>query len=107
MPESTPFEDLNPLLQHKLRLGACVLLSNTDALSFSKLKEALGGTDGNLGAQLAKLEEHKYLKVSKEFIKKKPVTWYSLTAKGRKEMNKHLDALEAILSTRENPSSNT
>ena len=96
-----PFDELDPLLQHKLRLGACVLLSKTESLSFSKLKETLGATDGNLGAQLTKLEEHGYLSVTKEFVKKKPVTWYSLTAKGRKAMNKHLDALQEILAVRE------
>lgn len=107
MPANNPFNELDPLLQHKLRLGACVLLSKTESLSFSKLKETLGATDGNLGAQLTKLEDNGYLSVTKEFIKKKPVTWYSMTKSGRKAMNKHLDALQKILSVRESASSPT
>jgi len=100
MTGGSPFEKLDPLLQHKVRFGTCVLLSNTKSLSFTKLKEALSATDGNLGAQLTKLEEHKYLKVTKEFIKRKPVTWYSLTKTGETSLNKHLDALQEIIDVR-------
>ena len=32
---------LDPVLEHRMRLGACVLLSRGDALSFSRLKELL------------------------------------------------------------------
>ncbi|HET6248108.1 MAG TPA: transcriptional regulator [Tepidisphaeraceae bacterium] len=88
---------LDPLLQHRSRLGAMVLLSNTDALSFARLKVLLEESDGNLGAQLRKLEEAGYLSVSKEFVERKPVSWYSITACGRKALKNHLAALEAVI----------
>src|SRR5436190_13120770 len=84
---------LDPLLQHRSRLGACVLLSTADALSFSRLKELLGETDGNLGAQLRKLEDAQYVAVRKEFIGRKPVSWYSLTPAGQTVLKSHLAAL--------------
>src|SRR5262245_51137572 len=88
---------LDPLLQHRSRLGACVLLSRADALSFSRLKELLGETDGNLGAQLRKLEDAQYIAVKKEFVGRKPVSWYSLTPAGHSALKKHLAALEAVI----------
>jgi DNA-binding MarR family transcriptional regulator len=88
---------LDPLLQHRSRLGACVLLSTADALSFSRLKELLGETDGNLGAQLRKLEDAQYVMVKKEFVGRKPVSWYSLTPAGQNALKLHLAALEAVI----------
>jgi len=88
---------LDELLQHRLRLGACVLLSGAEALSFSRLKQLLEATDGNLGAQLRKLEEAEYLSVRKEFSGRKPVSWYSLTKTGRQALESHLTALESLI----------
>ncbi len=90
-------DQLDPLLQHRSRLGVMVLLSTTDAMSFSRFGELLGETDGNLGAQLRKLEEAAYISVRKEFVNRKPVSWYSLTPVGRRALRAHLDALEAIV----------
>jgi DNA-binding MarR family transcriptional regulator len=90
------FDDLDPLLQHRSRLGAMVLLSNTDAISFTRLKELLNETDGNLGAQLRKLEGAGYLNVKKEFAGRKPISWYSLPTAGRKALKRHLNALQEV-----------
>jgi DNA-binding MarR family transcriptional regulator len=88
---------LDPVLQHRSRLGACVLLSTIEVLSFSRLKTLLGETDGNLGAQLRKLEEAEYIAVRKEFADRKPVSWYSLTAAGRAALKQHLAGMEALI----------
>jgi DNA-binding MarR family transcriptional regulator len=90
-------DQLDPLLQHRSRLGAMVLLSNVDALSFTNLRDSLSETDGNLGAQLRKLEEATYLAVKKEFNQRKPISWYSITAPGRAALKKHLLAMEAVI----------
>lgn len=90
-------DGLDDLLEHRSRLAACVLLSKTDQLSFSRLKQVLGETDGNLGAQLRKLEEAGYLTASKEYLDRRPVTWYRLTTKGRKALLAHVDALARVI----------
>jgi DNA-binding MarR family transcriptional regulator len=90
------FDDLDALLQHRSRLGAMVLLSNTDAISFTRLRELLKETDGNLGAQLRKLEEANYITVNKQFEQRKPVSWYTLSAIGRKALKRHLKALQNV-----------
>jgi len=88
---------LDPVLEHRIRLGASVLLSRVDALSFSRLKELLGATDGNLGAQMRKLEEANYVAVRKEFRNRKPLTRYSLTRAGKKALRSHLEAVQKVI----------
>ncbi len=46
-------DQLDPLLQHRSRLGALVLLSDADAINFSRLKTLLGESDGNLAPSFA------------------------------------------------------
>ena len=89
--------ELDPLLQHRSRLGALVLLSGTDALTFTRLKVLLEETDGNLGAQLRKLEEAGYVAVRKAFVDRKPTSWYSLTPAGQKALKIHLKAIEGLI----------
>jgi DNA-binding PadR family transcriptional regulator len=90
-------KSLSKLLGHRTRLGICVLLARNDALSFSRLKELVEETDGNLGAQLRKLEEEGFLSVHKEFRDRKPLTWYALTESGRRGLDEHIHALELLL----------
>lgn len=88
---------LDRLLEHHLRLTLCVLLSRYERLSFARLKELTQETDGNLGANLRKLEDAGYLGATKEFLDRKPVTWYELTAAGAAALEKHLAALTALI----------
>lgn len=96
-PSTSALEKLDKLLEHRSRLGACVLLSGPDRMSFSSLRQALKETDGNMGAQLRKLEDAGYIKVSKKFENRRPVSWYSLTKKGEKALRTHLDALQILI----------
>src|SRR5438552_13998704 len=90
---SAGLDQLDDLLEHRSRLAACVLLSRADQLSFSRLKALLSETDGNLGAQLRKLEEAGYIGVRKEFRDRRPVSWYSLRPKGRKALETHVETM--------------
>lgn len=88
---------LDRLLENRVRLAVAVLLSRYDRLSFSRLKELTDETDGNLGANLRRLEEEGYLSATKEFVDRKPVTWYALTAAGRKSLRAHLEAMSRVI----------
>lgn len=90
-------EGFDRVLEHRVRLAVCVLLTRYDRLSFSRLKELTAETDGNLGANLRKLEDEGYVAVEKEFVNRKPVSWYSITAKGRKILKTHLDILGRLI----------
>ena len=102
-PEDAPEEVLerldaiDRLLEHRVRLAIAVLLSRYDRLSFSRLKELTAETDGSLGAHLRRLEDEGYVAVKKEFVDRKPVSWYRLAAAGRKALGAHLDALAGLI----------
>lgn len=87
---------LDRLLGHRVRLTVCALLARLETMDFRRLKECTKETDGNLGAHLAKLEQAAYLQVDKAFRGKRPVSWYSLTAKGQQAVRNHLQALEEL-----------
>lgn len=88
---------LNGLLEHRVRLAICVLLSKHDAMSFSRLRETLGATDGSLGAHLRKLEDSGHLEAERTYLKRRPVTWYRLSADGRLKLKQHLEALTRLI----------
>ena len=90
-------EGLDPALEHRTRLAIAVLLARHGEISFSRFKEQLDLTDGNLGAQLRKMEDSAYLKLRRDFVERRPVTWYSLTPAGRKALDRHMRALQAVI----------
>ena len=95
-------EGLDPALEHRTRLAIAVLLARHGEISFSRFKEQLDLTDGNLGAQLRKLEDAAYLALRRDFVERRPVTWYSLTPAGRKALDRHLRALQAVIAVAQN-----
>ncbi len=91
------FDGLDAALEHRVRLAISVLLARHGEISFSRFKEHLELTDGNLGAQLRRLEDDGYVTLRRAFVERKPVTWYKLTAAGRKALDKHLRALQSMI----------
>lgn len=91
------FARLDKLLEHRVRLAILVLLTRYDRLSFPRLKKVTGETDGNLGAHLRKLEDAGHVSVRKEFVGRKPTTWYSISRQGRHSLTAHLEALDELI----------
>lgn len=96
-PEAIDLSGLDKLLEHRLRLTLCVLLSRHERMRFSRLKQVTGETDGNLGANLRKLEDAGYVTIDKTFEERKPVSWYALTDEGRAALSRHVSALESLI----------
>ena len=94
MPE---LPDLNPVIHGKLRLALLSLLVGVEEAEFTWLRARTGATDGNLGAQLAKLEEAGYLVVEKKFVLRKPQTLYRMTDSGRAALTEYVQALKQLL----------
>ncbi len=88
---------LNRTFENRIRLGLMSLLMVNDRMDFNTLKELLDATDGNLASHMAALEKCDYIKVSKQFIGKKPRTTYTITPEGRAAFNEHLSALEKLI----------
>jgi DNA-binding MarR family transcriptional regulator len=92
--------ELNETIHQSVRLrimAALVTLTADEELEFTYLRDLLEVTDGNLGAHLRKLEEAGYIVINKAFVERKPRTYISATANGRKVFTEHVAALEAIL----------
>ena len=94
MPE---LPELNPVVHGKLRLALLSLLSGVEEAEFTWLRQRTGATDGNLGAQLLKLEEAGYVSVKKRFVQRKPQSLYRMTEVGRQALAEYVRALKQLL----------
>jgi DNA-binding HxlR family transcriptional regulator len=94
MPE---LPELNPVVHGKLRLALLSLLAGVEQADFSWLRDKTGSTDGNLGAQLLKLEEAGYVAVEKKFVQRKPQSIYRMTEPGRTALFEYVQALKQLL----------
>lgn len=92
-----PFENLDKVMEHRVRLQIVSVLVANEFYDFNALKELLDVTDGNLATHLKALEREKYISVSKSFVERKPNTRYKITERGRNAFKKHLDALEELI----------
>ena len=91
------FETLDPIVHAPVRLAILTVLISVKSADFTYLKEATETTDGNLSTHINKLEDAKYVKVSKSFIGKKPKTTLGITKSGRKAYEKYVNDLGAYL----------
>lgn len=94
-PEKLP--PLDPLIHSRIRLGILSILASVEEATFNYLKEALNTTDGNLSANLSKLEESGYISIKKAFSGKKPLTTCRITKKGLTAFQAYLKTLEIYL----------
>jgi DNA-binding MarR family transcriptional regulator len=95
MPDEMP--ELDPVVHGKLRLGVLSLLVGIEEADFTWLRQKTGSTDGNLGAQMLKLEEAGYVAMEKRFAGRKPQTLYRMTTAGREALANYVAALKRLL----------
>lgn len=94
--------DLDRVIHERIRLGIVSALAVNESLSFNDLKKLLQATDGNLSVHARKLEEAGYVTCSKFFDKRVPKTEFRLTPNGRRELERYLNHMEALIrATRE------
>ncbi len=79
-------------------MGIMSALYVNEFLDFNTLKNLLGVTDGNLASHLKSLEKSNYVVFKKEFLDRKPNTKYYATPSGKKAFEKHINAIEKLLS---------
>lgn len=96
------FEGLDAALEHRVRLAICVLLARHGEISFAAFKQQLQLSDGNLGSHLRRLEDDGYVALRRDFVERKPVTWYRLTKAGRNTLDRHLRALRDVIAMAHN-----
>lgn len=92
--------ELDPVIHAQARLRVMATLHEVpdgDRLAFPRLQEVLDLTAGNLSTHLRKLEEAGYVRVDKAFRGRTPVTWVSLTARGRAAFAAYLEDLRSYV----------
>ena len=93
---------LDRLIHERTRLAIVSALAVNESLTFSELKQLLRATDGNLSVHARKLEDAGYVTCSKSFEGRVPKTEFSLSAAGRRALEKYLSHMEALIhATRE------
>ena len=97
-------DNINKAFENKARLGIMSVLSVNESVSFVRLKELLGLSDGNLASHIRGLEDAGYLTTRKCFVGRKPSATFSVTDKGREAFSQHLAALEALIKGEFDPS---
>ena len=91
---------IDKIIHEPARLKIMAQLYVVESAEFLFLKNQTDLTFGNLSCHMTKLEKAGYIKIKKEFVRKKPHTMLELTKKGRaafdnyrKEMKKALDVI--------------
>ena len=93
-------ENLDKVLESRIRLGVMSALAVNEKFDFNALKEFLEVTDGNLASHLKALEKEKFIDVEKSFVGRKPNTTYFMSQAGKKAFDDHLNALEILINSR-------
>jgi DNA-binding transcriptional ArsR family regulator len=89
--------ELNPVVHGRLRLALLSLLSGVEEAEFTWLRAKTADSDGNLGAQLLKLEQAGYVAVEKKFVLRKPQTLYRISEPGRQALTEYVQTLKQLL----------
>ena len=93
----TSIPDFDRLIHEKTRLAIVSALAVNPTLTFNEVKAILKTTDGNVSVHTRKLEEANYLTCRKSFEGRMPRTEYSLTAAGRRALERYLGHMEALI----------
>jgi len=96
------FKSLDPLLHSQLRLAVISLLIGVEHADFTYIKKQTKSTAGNLSVQIDKLEKAGYIKVTKSFKGKRPLTTCKITSKGIEAFEIYVNHLKTYLKLDQN-----
>ncbi len=91
-----PRTRLDEVIHHPVRFSLMAALAKAEELEFRFLRDTLAVSDSVLSRQASTLEDAGYVNIRKGFVGKRPRTWLSLTAVGRKTFEEHVQALRDI-----------
>ena len=89
-----PQDDAQARLRVMVTLSA---LGEGDEIAFPSLKDLLAMTAGNLSVHLTKLEEAGYVRITKTHRGRTPVTYVSMTTRGRLALEDYTKAIRSLL----------
>jgi DNA-binding MarR family transcriptional regulator len=92
------YDGLDPIFHEKARLGIITsLVTHSQGLVFTELKELCALTDGNLSRHLRALNEAGLVEVWKGSSGSRPQTLCRLTEKGKRRFHDYLAVLESVV----------
>ena len=91
------YKQIDDLIHSRIRLAIISVLVTGEVADFNYIKKKVNATDGNLSVHIKKLEEAKYISVSKTFMERKPHTSYKLTKKGSQAFEAYVNKLEELI----------
>jgi len=94
-----PVTRIDDTVHQRVRLGILALLDPVKSVDFTRLRDEMGLTDGNLSRHLQVLEAAGFLSIDKGFDGRKPRTWVSITRDGRKALHKEIAALRELIAS--------
>jgi DNA-binding MarR family transcriptional regulator len=94
------FKDLDPMLHSQLRLAIVSLLMREREADFTRMREKIHATAGNLSVQINKLREAGYIEVVKDFKDNYPHTICKITSSGSKAFDQYVKSLQSYLTVK-------
>jgi DNA-binding MarR family transcriptional regulator len=94
---------MDDVVHQRARLGILAVLDEARRVDFNYLAATLDLTNGNLSRHLRVLEEAGLVNVDKRIEARRPRTWLSLTANGRKALHAEVRLLRAVVDRIEIP----
>jgi DNA-binding MarR family transcriptional regulator len=92
-----PTAALNETVHQRHRLGILTIAAESKQVDFGYLKKTLGMTAGNLSRHIGILEDAGMVRVEKGYEGKRPRTWLSITAQGKRALADELAVLQALV----------
>lgn len=90
-------DDLDTNLTAPKRLAAMGILAAAKKVEFSYLRDQLQLTDSDLSKQLKVLTDAGYVTSTRTGKGKTRASWFTITAQGRRALQSHASALQALL----------
>ena len=89
--------EIDKTVHEPARLLILSMLYVIDSADFVFLHNQSGLTRGNFSTHISKLEDRGLIDVNKEFVERKPVTFYAITASGREALETYRTQMSKIL----------
>jgi len=94
-----PAAGLDETVHQRHRLGILTIAAEAGKVDFGYLRKTLDMTAGNLSRHVTILDEAGLIEVEKGYEGKRPRTWISISAAGRKALAKELAALRSLVAS--------
>lgn len=88
---------IDPVLLDPTRLSIVSLLAATEWAEFGWVRDSVGLSDSALSKQVTTLSKQGYVETEKGYVGKRPRTWLSVSAAGRRALEAHVSALQGIV----------